>query len=340
MLIPAEITIGAGKFPTLVIVAMFGFLYWLFILWYEGRKDGFESEKILDLAFISTISSAATFFIVSLIYRQLTVFHPDSFLLKLDYELTVSLFCFISTLIPIFVVSRVWKWSKFRLFDIYAMAFSLFLFLYGLGKFLVYLDINFLIFSVFSIVLYLEVLRLRGYRFQSGTMFSIFLVFLTLCGIILFRRSGYLLIYGILFTMSIVNLLSRRKISMNQRNLPAELITALKNKLLNKDKQLRESQQLLIKEDPYLQEGRDTGNAEEMDEAVLEDTRKEISDAELGIIKRLRIQIKRALATIKLGRYGTCETCGNPIDKARLQAYPEATTCIDCASKVAQSQNE
>jgi RNA polymerase-binding transcription factor DksA len=53
----------------------------------------------------------------------------------------------------------------------------------------------------------------------------------------------------------------------------------------------------------------------------------------MSIVKKLRIQVKKALAAIKIGKYGICEICGKPIDKARLQAYPEATTCIDCASK-------
>ena len=120
---------------------------------------------------------------------------------------------------------------------------------------------------------------------------------------------------------------------MNKRNLPAEFINALKSKLQAKDKNLKDSQQLLVKEDPYMQEDRATGNSEEMDEAILEDYQKSINDAETNIVKRLRIQVKKALAAIKIGKYGICEICGNPIDKARLRAYPEATTCIDCANK-------
>ncbi|HET7771349.1 MAG TPA: TraR/DksA family transcriptional regulator, partial [Chloroflexota bacterium] len=30
------------------------------------------------------------------------------------------------------------------------------------------------------------------------------------------------------------------------------------------------------------------------------------------------------------GTYGECESCGNPIPKARLDALPEATLCIEC----------
>jgi RNA polymerase-binding protein DksA len=44
----------------------------------------------------------------------------------------------------------------------------------------------------------------------------------------------------------------------------------------------------------------------------------------------LLTQTERAMDRIKLGTYGTCEGCGRPIGKARLQAYPRATLCVSC----------
>ncbi|GGL22080.1 hypothetical protein GCM10012283_00170 [Phycicoccus endophyticus] len=41
-------------------------------------------------------------------------------------------------------------------------------------------------------------------------------------------------------------------------------------------------------------------------------------------------QTERALERIADGSYGTCESCGNPIGKMRLQAAPRATLCIPC----------
>ncbi|WKV16539.1 TraR/DksA C4-type zinc finger protein [Janibacter limosus] len=41
----------------------------------------------------------------------------------------------------------------------------------------------------------------------------------------------------------------------------------------------------------------------------------------------------RALARLEDGTYGTCESCGNPIGKLRLQAYPRATLCMTCKSQ-------
>jgi RNA polymerase-binding transcription factor DksA len=162
-------------------------------------------------------------------------------------------------------------------------------------------------------------------------------MFLAVLGFVLFRASGYLLFYPILVTMSIVNLYLRGKKTMSKTLVPDNFIAKIKQRLIKKERTLETTQQQLVREDPYLQEGRDTDNAEIMDE-VTEDTGKSITDARMGIVKMIRIQVKKALAAIKLGKYGICEVCGKPIDKARLAAYPEATTCIDCATDISQTE--
>jgi DnaK suppressor protein len=49
--------------------------------------------------------------------------------------------------------------------------------------------------------------------------------------------------------------------------------------------------------------------------------------------RELLAQTERALARIEEGTYGTCESCGEPIGKARLQAFPRATLCVDCKQR-------
>jgi len=44
----------------------------------------------------------------------------------------------------------------------------------------------------------------------------------------------------------------------------------------------------------------------------------------------MRDQAHHALARIADGSYGQCESCGNPIGKYRLQAFPRATLCVIC----------
>ncbi|QGF24242.1 TraR/DksA family transcriptional regulator [Raineyella fluvialis] len=44
-------------------------------------------------------------------------------------------------------------------------------------------------------------------------------------------------------------------------------------------------------------------------------------------------QSRRALAAIKRGTYGSCENCGQPIGKGRLQIIPRATLCLACKQR-------
>ena len=43
-------------------------------------------------------------------------------------------------------------------------------------------------------------------------------------------------------------------------------------------------------------------------------------------------EIEDALSKFDAGTYGRCESCGNQIAEARLEAMPAARLCIDCAS--------
>jgi RNA polymerase-binding protein DksA len=44
-------------------------------------------------------------------------------------------------------------------------------------------------------------------------------------------------------------------------------------------------------------------------------------------------QSERALHRLDAGTYGLCEVCGNPIGKARMQAFPRATLCVEDKQK-------
>ncbi len=49
--------------------------------------------------------------------------------------------------------------------------------------------------------------------------------------------------------------------------------------------------------------------------------------------RELLTQNERALGRMADGTYGICESCGNPIGKARLQAFPRATLCVQCKQR-------
>lgn len=57
---------------------------------------------------------------------------------------------------------------------------------------------------------------------------------------------------------------------------------------------------------------------------------------ELSVTNNARDLIEQnthALDRIDAGTYGDCESCGTPIGKMRLQAFPRATLCLTCKQK-------
>ena len=54
--------------------------------------------------------------------------------------------------------------------------------------------------------------------------------------------------------------------------------------------------------------------------------------AELTERERAEVaEIDAALARIERGTYGTCLSCGGPVERGRLRAIPEARQCLACS---------
>jgi RNA polymerase-binding transcription factor DksA len=49
--------------------------------------------------------------------------------------------------------------------------------------------------------------------------------------------------------------------------------------------------------------------------------------------REMQIQTEHALDRLATGTYGLCESCGKAIGKARMQAFPRATLCVECKQK-------
>jgi RNA polymerase-binding protein DksA len=49
--------------------------------------------------------------------------------------------------------------------------------------------------------------------------------------------------------------------------------------------------------------------------------------------REMLYQTERALERLDAGTYGLCENCGRPIGKARMQAFPRATLCVECKQR-------
>ena len=334
-MLPESINIASKNIGLVIIFTFLGLFCWIFVLWGESKKDGFNTQRFFDLIFISLILSSIVVYLVSSLLSWVKIYHPYHSILSLDQEVFLSFCVFIISLLPVFYFYRKYKWSVFRVLDIYSAGFSVFLMFLSLGRFLVSNQREYLFLLISLIVIYGLVMRRRGYKFRSGTVFSVFSFFIGFSLLLYFKKGGSLLFASFLVTIGVVNLYFRGKKSMSKNLLPEHFIENLKKRLMSKQKRLSEQQQSLIKNDPYLQQGRATDNAEVYDD-VLEDTGKNTTDAVLSNVRGVKVQVRKALARIKIGKYGRCEVCGKEIDKARLEVYPEATTCIECATDHSQ----
>jgi len=113
---------------------------------------------------------------------------------------------------------------------------------------------------------------------------------------------------------------------------PARLMIPVKKFLQSKIKTLERRKKDIEMEDPFSDTSRISDNASPDTDAA-----EQFGHARTTAIKeqldRKIIQTKKALARVKLGKYGVCEECGKMIDTDRLMAYPEATLCATDAGK-------
>ena len=114
--------------------------------------------------------------------------------------------------------------------------------------------------------------------------------------------------------------------------IPAKLLAPVGRFLQGKLKNIEKRKKDIEKEDPFKDTSRVLDNASPDTDAA-----EQFGHARTSAIKeqleRKAAQTKKALARIKIGKYGHCEDCDKIIDTDRLTVYPEATLCAKCQTK-------
>jgi len=112
--------------------------------------------------------------------------------------------------------------------------------------------------------------------------------------------------------------------------------TKLYEKLKKEKAQLLEKlEQLRVRRQPMAErrEGSPFGKREEeADEA---------SELEKGLALEERVgdslnEVEHALQKYEAGTYGLCDSCGQAIEQARLEALPQASLCLSCKTRQAK----
>jgi RNA polymerase-binding transcription factor DksA len=123
-----------------------------------------------------------------------------------------------------------------------------------------------------------------------------------------------------------------KKTSSSSLRFPKNLLDPVGRFLQGRLKVLEKRKKEIEKEDPFKDTTRVIDNASPDTDAA-----EQFNHARTSAIKeqldRKIIQTKKALARIKIGKYGICEDCGEMIDTDRLVVYPEATLCAKCQAE-------
>ncbi|MGB9707113.1 MAG: TraR/DksA family transcriptional regulator [Microgenomates group bacterium] len=113
---------------------------------------------------------------------------------------------------------------------------------------------------------------------------------------------------------------------------PMNILKPIGEFLAREVKRLEARKKSLAEVDPFKDTSRVTDNASPDTDAAEQFGHQKIAALQAQIDRHL-IQIKKALARIKIGKYGICEVCGKMINTDRLMVMPETTLCAECSKK-------
>lgn len=113
---------------------------------------------------------------------------------------------------------------------------------------------------------------------------------------------------------------------------PMSILKPIGDFLSREAKKLERRKKDLSEEDPFKDTSRVTDNASSDQEAAEQFGHQKVTAFQSQVNHQL-IQVRKALARIKIGKYGLCEKCGKMIDTDRLMVVPESTLCAKCAKE-------
>lgn len=102
-------------------------------------------------------------------------------------------------------------------------------------------------------------------------------------------------------------------------------LKAERKRLLQELEQMQASQQMVERRagGPFGKRGEEASQVSELEKRM---------DLERMLKKSLG-EIDHALEKYDAGTYGLCDSCGKPIEPARLKALPQANLCLSCKAR-------
>jgi DnaK suppressor protein len=267
---------------------------------------GLRKEKSFDLA-VTYIISLLFFLKAFYFFENYQNYSSISeILLSLNFS-NYSFYLILSfNIVFSFIVSRFVNFSKFKISDSLSFVFGFYLILSSIKT-----EQIWLILLIFVLNLYFNK------KFVSGFV-TFFFNFSITNYFLIYPRIENNFIFYIIVNILTAFLIIRRVKYMNQ--LSPEFIDNCKQNLMSRKHKLLEELKMI---DESVDPDRDVGNAEYLDE-VAEDMQVERNYILKKDIESSIEKINRALKRIEEGKYGIDQKTGEPIEKARLEMFPES----------------
>jgi RNA polymerase-binding protein DksA len=110
-------------------------------------------------------------------------------------------------------------------------------------------------------------------------------------------------------------------------------LTAIRTELVAELNEMRDAYDRSMRDLNDLQQSSTDGAGDDQADAGSKTFEREQEQSIAANRLDLLTQIQRAVERIDAGTYGFCESCGNPIPKARLKAFPSATLDVACKQR-------
>jgi RNA polymerase-binding protein DksA len=112
-----------------------------------------------------------------------------------------------------------------------------------------------------------------------------------------------------------------------------EELAAVRRDLVEQLDEMRAAYELSLQDLNNLQQSGTDGAGDDQADAGSKTFEREQEQSIAANRMDLMTQIQRAVERIDAGTYGYCESCGRPIPKARLKAFPMATLDVACKQR-------
>ena len=119
---------------------------------------------------------------------------------------------------------------------------------------------------------------------------------------------------------------------------PMSVLKPVQDFLLREQNRLKTQKQQLDREDPFSDPSHADDNADIGTDAAEEVGHERVIFLKIEVDKML-INVRKALARIRVGKYGVCANCNKMIDTDRLAVNPTAEFCMDCVRKMEKKEN-